>query len=453
MKKLLLGLGVATMASTGIVTVAAARHEPTIRPNSLVAGVNLGGLTVPEAQLKLRIWWEDVRVKKLTLKGPYPSMVLPAMSPGQLGVTIDDVATVAKLEKLDFVEDLTNRTFPDQASPVVFKPSGLPLTPLVQEFSKQLPETRAARVGLVKGAIIRVPEVGSVAIDEQKLPTAVEDAVLKGASEVTLPVHEAEKRVPDSELAKIKEVVSTFTTHFPLRRNRIENIRVAASKLNGIVLLPGERLSFNKTVGKRTIEAGFKEAPVFVNGKHDLGIGGGICQVSTTLYNAALFADLAIKQRRNHSMPVPYVPVGRDATVDYPRTDLVIENSMATPIGVVCHYVPGTLSFSILGQKVPGQVVKIERAPVKTWSAPVRKVADANLELGKTKVVERGTSGKSTSTTRIVILNGVVVKRESLGRSYYAGGSRVIATGTKPAGSGATPVSQPQNQPKGRTLP
>ena len=213
------------------------------------------------------------------------------------------------------------------------------------------------------------------------------------------------------------------------QESRYSNIRLASSKLNGLVLLPGERVSFNDTVGRRTEKGGFKLAGVYKNGKHDVDVGGGICQVSTTLYNAALLADLKIVQRHNHSMPVPYVPLGQDATVDYGALDLQIQNNSTSPIAISSEYHPGKLTFRILGRKDPGLRVKILSDGKQRWDAGTLVVVDPALAPGQKKVVDKGASGQSIKTYRVVYRDGREIRKESLGLSYYKGGQKVIAVG------------------------
>ena len=209
--------------------------------------------------------------------------------------------------------------------------------------------------------------------------------------------------------------------------------------------MPGESLSFNGTVGRRTERAGFKLAGVYKAGKHDVGIGGGICQVSTTLYNASLFANLKIRQRSNHSLPVAYVPLGRDATVDYGSLDLVVENDTDAPMGVVNTYRPGRLTFRILGKKDPSLKVKVVQEGGRSWGMPVKTVVDRRLPAGARRIVEPGSSGHSVSTYRLVYRNGKLVERQALGRSSYGGGTRVVAVGpaAPPRPKAPAPVAPP----------
>jgi vancomycin resistance protein YoaR len=165
--------------------------------------------------------------------------------------------------------------------------------------------------------------------------------------------------------------------------------------------------------------------------------------VSGTLYNAVLLANLKVKHRENHSMPVAYLPVGRDATVDYGTKDLRFENSTDHPIAIYSSYVTGRLTFGVLGLKEPGLSVEIVTSGHKSWSRGIQYVTDKTLPPGKTKVVEKGASGHQIDTYRVVKKDGVEVKREYLGRSHYAGGVRIIARGP----AAAVPTPGPVNVP------
>jgi vancomycin resistance protein YoaR len=262
-----------------------------------------------------------------------------------------------------------------------------------------------------------------------------------------LPLQEAPKLVPDEQLAEIKEVVAEFTTRFSAgNRPRAANLKLASSLINGVVLAPGEQFSFNQTVGQRTTRRGFRVAGIYANGRHDTGVGGGICQVSTTLYNAALLSNMHIVKKSNHSMPVPYVPVGRDATVNWGAQDLVLRNNYETPIALSSTYEPGRLTFRVLGKKQPGLSVKIERTGLRSWRSGVKTVVDGSLAPGRRRVIEGGSSGFSVHTHRLVFKDGKLVKKEPLGRSHYPGGSTIIAIG--PARK-APPVTAPPVQDSG----
>lgn len=148
------------------------------------------------------------------------------------------------------------------------------------------------------------------------------------------------------------DLLSTYSTQYVAsNRNRTTNLILAANKINGTVLMPGETFSYNKVVGERTISAGYKEAPIYVEGKVVDGIGGGICQITTTLYNAVLYANLEIVQRTNHQFVPSYAPASRDATVVYGAIDFQFKNNRNYPIKLVCSVANGIANFQIFGMR------------------------------------------------------------------------------------------------------
>ncbi|HWA84223.1 MAG TPA: VanW family protein [Fimbriimonadaceae bacterium] len=450
MKKVLI-VALSVLAAIGaLAAIVAARFEPTIVRNTYVGIVNVGGLTKEEAAKKVRIWWETQRVKKLELKNNLLRQPLSPMTPGMLGVTVDDEGSVADLPMSDLMEAVTEKvgaSAPEQQKfPVKFKAIQVPLDDLKKAIRASVGKDRPARVVYKDGAIVRQPEVSGLELDDKLLADAVIAGIPSGS--VQLPLQEAPKALPDEELDKITDVVSEFSTSFPsYQTSRNTNIRLAAAKLNGCVLLPGQQLSFNDTVGRRTAKGGFREAPVLKNGKHDHDIGGGICQVSTTLYNAALLADMKIVRRNNHSLPSAYVALGRDATVDWGNLDLVIENSSDKPVAVASNYKDGRITFRILGQKDPSISIKIETANHSAWDRGTEMVIDKSLKPGTRTVVEKGSRGHSIDTYRIIYKDGVEIRREHLSHSTYAGCPRTIAYNPAPA------APKPGIQPPGSLPP
>lgn len=146
--------------------------------------------------------------------------------------------------------------------------------------------------------------------------------------------------------------LSSFSTKYSTRdTDRTTNLRLAANKVNGTVLMPGETFSYNKIVGARTIAAGYKEAPIYVSGKVVDGLGGGICQISSTIYNAVIYANLDIVQRSNHQFIPSYVTASRDATVVYGSIDFQFKNNRNYPIKIICSVSGGIASCQIFGLK------------------------------------------------------------------------------------------------------
>lgn len=148
------------------------------------------------------------------------------------------------------------------------------------------------------------------------------------------------------------DLLSNFSTYYAAsNRNRTTNLTLAANKVNGTVLMPGETFSYNKVVGARTISAGYKEAPIYVEGRVEDGLGGGICQITSTLYNAVVYANLEITQRTNHQFVPSYVTASRDATVVYGSIDFQFKNNRSYPIKLVCSVANGVANFQIFGMR------------------------------------------------------------------------------------------------------
>lgn len=432
MKRILVAvLGVLASALVGL-SIVAARFESKVAPKTFVGPVEVGGLAPVEARKKLRVWWESQKQSPIRLTSGQLTGSLPEMAPDQLGISVDDEATIAPLPMQEFkdaaAEALGQKPEEPKRFPIVFRSSGSKLDALTKAIREAQPEPRPAAFRFENGVVETTPEATTLRLKEEGFQSLVEQAVL-GDRTIDLPLEEAPKKIPDDQLASLSEVMYSFTTHFPVKMaTRNNNIRVASSKLNNIILAPGERLSFNDRVGRRTIEAGFEEAGVYKNGKHDKGIGGGICQVSTTLYNASLYSNLKIVSRHNHSMPVAYVPVGRDATVDYGSIDLVIENNYPTPIAISSEYRTGSLTFRIFGKKDPSLRVVVTADKHKSWDRGIKVTQDPSLPKGKSVVVDKGSMGHSIYTYRLVYHDGKLVEKQPLGRSYYAGAPKLISS-------------------------
>jgi len=159
-------------------------------------------------------------------------------------------------------------------------------------------------------------------------------------------------RVQEADLRCDLSPLAEFTTRFPAhKQNRTTNLSLALSRLRGAVVLPGEVFSFNHEVGERTHKGGYRIADIFANHEIVPGIGGGVCQVSTTLYGAVRRAKLKVVERHRHSLPVPYVPLGQDATVAYPRRDLKFLNNTPNALYVEGWVVGSALTVQLWGNR------------------------------------------------------------------------------------------------------
>ena len=268
---------------------------------------------------------------------------------------------------------------------------------------------------------------GSAPTGETPKPAGGKPAPL----DVTLTLTAAKPAITSAMLGDLRELGS-YSTHFSLG-DRGSNISLAASHINGTMLAPGQIFSYNKVVGPRIESAGFRDAPVIVKGELVPGVGGGICQVSSTLYNAVLLSDLKIVSRSHHAFPVHYLPAGRDATVVDGAIDFQFQNNTPTPIYVAASSGGGHLAFRILGKKTPGKTVTIELANHEVLPTPPPKtIPDPTLYAGVRRFKDKGHRGHHVEVYRVVKVNGALVKRELISRDRYRAFAPLVLAGTKP---------------------
>jgi len=193
------------------------------------------------------------------------------------------------------------------------------------------------------------PDVVGVDFDQGRLQAEIDEDPLKEEYVIGLDYSRADVTVNDLGKEAFPDLLGSFSTDYVNNPDRTTNLRLAARKINGTVIMPGEEFSYNKVVGKRTISAGYKEAAIYQDGAVVDGVGGGICQVTTTLYNAAIKANMEITQRRNHMFIPSYVGGGKDATVAWGSTDFKFINSRDYPIKIEAAVSDGTCRVKIYG--------------------------------------------------------------------------------------------------------
>lgn len=227
------------------------------------------------------------------------------------------------------------------------------------------------------------------------------------------------------------EVLAKFTTRYDeSAENRSNNIKLATQKINGTILMPGETFSYNKVVGARTIKAGYKEATVYMGGKVVNGIGGGICQVSTTLYNATLLANLEIVSRRNHYFITSYVSASRDATVSYGSIDFQFKNTRSYPIKIECTAKNGICQVTIKGTKEDEEyTVEIQDKITQVIPYTTKEIKTDELATGEQQVVQKGVNGYKSEAYRIVKLRGKVISKTLLSKDSYNPLEEIIKIG------------------------
>lgn len=263
---------------------------------------------------------------------------------------------------------------------------------------------------------------------------------------VSVPLNRQDPAIDTATLKAnlFKDVLGEYTTSVSGTADRRSNVQLAAQKCSGTILLPGEVFAYNQVVGQRTEAAGFKKAGAYSNGETVQELGGGVCQDSSTLYCAALYANLEIVERHNHSYVSSYVPIGMDATVSWGGPDFQFRNNTDYPIKVVASYANSKVTFQIVGTKTDDYSVKITTETIGTTAPTVQEVPDDTLEAGTTQVADKGHTGYKVQSYRHVYdASGNVVYEGKESLSSYKMTPKVIHVGTKVAEAPApdTPVT------------
>jgi vancomycin resistance protein YoaR len=253
---------------------------------------------------------------------------------------------------------------------------------------------------------------------------------------------DADRSAAEARAMRISGLVASYQTFYGGEPNRIHNVQLVAHLIDDHVIAPGETFSFNETTGDRSADKGFREAPVIINGELQTGLGGGVCQVSTTVFNAAYEAGLPIVSRTNHALYISHYPQGRDATVNYPDTDLKFVNDTGQWLLLRTWVGSSSLTVALYGTPVHRRVVS-ETAPlVATGPPPIKKVPDPTLLVGHTVLEESGSPSRRTSVQRKVYDADGKLLYDTTFYSSYRGEARIIRVGTKkkpkPAGENDT---------------
>jgi vancomycin resistance protein YoaR len=407
---LLLAGALAAAALTGLALAVA--HQ-LILPGVVVEGVRLGGLTRTQAAEQLRARLAPLLHRPVYLKHGDGQEEL---SPARAGLALDIPATLEAAYAPGHRGPLAQRLRAWWQAGRVTTPVPAVLHWDERTFDSWLAGLRerysrpAVEVGWrprANGLVEVTPSALGRDIPAAELRRRLAQAALAPSRRrvVPLPLHTVHpRRAMDEALALgISEVVARYRTYFDRHdRNRAENVRLAAAAVDQIVLQPGELFSFNRAVGPRLLASGYREAPVVINGRLLPGVGGGVCQVSSTLYNAALLGNLAVVTRHRHSIPAAYVPPGRDATVAYDYFDLRFRNASEWSVVINTEVGPGWLEARVLGRRRPGERIEVRSEIIETYPPPAEELPDPSLPAGKRVVITKGSPGYRVKVWQVV---------------------------------------------------
>ncbi|MGC9319227.1 MAG: VanW family protein [Armatimonadota bacterium] len=445
-------IALGTILVAGTVALLVATHSwvgsGTIAPNVTIAGLDVSGMTRPEALTALRTRWVPALPDAVTLTFPGGEWDARREELGvelKLEQAVDEAVSVGRGEGL--LAALSTRMA------LVRDPVGIQVPVAINE------ETLEDAIGGLAEVVDREPvdadirvigdqvevvpgKVGRL-LDIDATMQAVNSALADPRAEtVQAVVRTQQPAVTAEDLAHIEVVLAAYGTPFnPRRVDRTHNLALAARKLNEVVIHPGEEFSFNRAVGERLVEEGYREAPIFINGDVEPSTGGGVCQIATTTYNTALLANLDMIERHPHSRPVDYAPAGRDATVYWGQYDLRFRNSLHHPVLILTEVGSSRVTIRMLGAREDDAEVELIREGLTRIPHDTEEIEDPELEAGETEVEEEGRDGWRVTLYRRATRNGRVVRDEKLHTDYYRPQKEIIRIGTKaPEKSEGTPA-------------
>ena len=307
-----------------------------------------------------------------------------------------------------------------------------------------------------EGAFAITPEVVGKAVDVDATLSALNDALAQGLKEpvrAQAVISQQQPRITAEALSTIQDLLGTCTTDFSSSgAARSTNLNVGAGKMNGHLLMPGDVLSGYECLQPFTAANGYKAASAYENGKVVDSIGGGVCQISTTLYDAALYAELEIVQRQNHSMIVGYVKPSMDAAIAGTIKDLKVKNNYDTPIYVEAYTKGKQLTFNIYGRDTRPENRKVEYVSetIKTTDpGEPQVIVDPALAPGARVKVQSSHTGLQSRLWKVVTVDGQEQERTLVSKDTYNASKAIYRVGPEAPVVPETPPSEPETSPAG----
>lgn len=406
-----------------------------IYPGIYLSGITIGGLRFKEAEARLdaELWSKE----KLRLSGKDGEAITVSLS--DLGISWERDETMALVRQagsgLQGYGGRLSRLW--SRSPLhlegIVKVEEDKLKQFVAGLARKVEKKPQNARFTVRGAdVVIEKEVDGQYLQAGLLQRRLLDAVRHGQDEVKIPIAVKKPEITAAKLAGYgcDEIMVAFSTEVSSAiPNRVHNISLGAGAINGTLLAPGEIFSFEKVVGEATREKGYREAPVIVGNRLVPGLGGGLCQVSSTLYNAALLANLEIVERYNHSLTIGYLPVGRDASISIGSADLKFKNTRDHHILIGAELKEGRLTCRIFGRPMQERV-EIVTTDLVREDPPVHYEKSSALPQGEKELVQRGKAGYHVKTWRVVYRGDEEISRELLSHDYYRPVPTVYRVGT-----------------------
>jgi vancomycin resistance protein YoaR len=299
---------------------------------------------------------------------------------------------------------------------------------------RHVPKDAGFAIG-ARNVVRVVPAQVGRSLDERATKRALLTAMLSRTdrnAELSVVSVAPERTTQEARAMGITGLVGAYETFYGGVANRIHNVQLVAHLIDNHFIAPDAEFSFNATTGERSEDKGFLEAPVIINGELKTGLGGGVCQVSTTTFNAAYEAGLPITERTNHALYISHYPLGRDATVNYPDTDLKFVNDTGHWLWLRTFVGSSSLTVALYGAPQNRRVESVAAPLEVTGGAPTKRISDPGILVGETVLEESGQPSRATSVRRRVFSAEGKLLHDHTWYSSYRAEPRVIRVGTKP---------------------
>ena len=306
----------------------------------------------------------------------------------------------------------------------------------LEVFSKEI--NVAGKNAVIKvqsdGTLIKTPDEPGVRMDIKKTSKLVEESISSMSDQIVkIIVNHDKPKYTMKDIESIDGEIAKAETIFNQKQaNRVSNIKNALEKISGTIILPGEVFSLNKTLGPRNKNNGYKDAPVILNDELVPGLGGGICQVATTVYKASLYACMEVVEREHHSFPPVYVPIGQDATIAGDSIDLKLKNNLKTSAMINCINRDNRIIISIYSKKTKDdRKVKLESQVLEVVEpSPQEIIRDGSLESGIAKTEKTEKKGYKVAVFRNIYNGSNLVSRERISLDVYRPIRGIVRIGT-----------------------
>lgn len=418
------------------------RAQQKIQKGVRIGSVDVGGMTRGEAEKTLGKLWKKLRSASFELTSGEGSMSLSAE---EMGVEMDVSASVEAAFETGTTGTLIDRFKQEKR----LEREGYDLKPVItldrqrtaeriyekrEELSTQAEDNRVIREN---GSFTYIEGKSGIAVDEVESVYAIEDALLdwnpKSGNRIDIVTRKAEPRGKREELEQIQDVLGEYSTDYSSSSSqRATNVQNGVSKINRTIMYPGDEFSVYEAASPFTKENGYELAGSYANGTTVESFGGGICQVSTTLYNAAIRAELEVLKRYNHSMAVHYVKPSEDAAIAGTYKDFRFRNNLDHPIYIQGYCEGGRIYFNIYGKETrpANREVSFESEVVKTIEPETKVVYTADEPVGYVETTQGAHTGYEARLWKVVTVDGSQESREIFNTSHYDASPTVITVGT-----------------------